>query len=42
MKHCLHSETFNGVACVPETETSFGIDGKFLPAFLVGLKITAS
>jgi hypothetical protein len=42
MKHILHSQTINGAAFVPEAETSFGKAGKFLHAFLMGLKMAAS
>jgi hypothetical protein len=41
IKQILHSQTSNGAAFVPKSETSFGKAGKFLPAFLVGL-ITAA
>jgi hypothetical protein len=41
IKQILHSQTNNGAAFVPESETIFGKAGKFLPAFLVGF-ITAA
>jgi hypothetical protein len=42
IKHILHSQTNYGAAFVPESETSFGKAGKFLPVFLVGFKMAAS
>ncbi len=43
IKHILDSQTDNGAVFVPESETrSYAKVGKFLPAFLVGLKMAAS
>jgi hypothetical protein len=42
INHILYSQTNNGAAFVPESETSFGKAGKLLLVFLVGSKMAAS